>query len=75
MLGTGAAIAKIAVTPSCLSDNLVILDLLLEADMPLCMIAMGERGRHLAGDCSYIRLRSDLWLRERSNGSRTDERL
>ncbi len=47
MLGTGAAIAKIAVTPSCLSDNLVILDLLLKADMPLCMIAMGEMGRHL----------------------------
>ncbi len=47
MLGTGAAIAKIAVTPSCLSDNLVILDILLKAGMPLCMIAMGEMGRHL----------------------------
>lgn len=47
MKGTGAAIAKIAVTPSSLKDNLKILVFLLEADMPLCMIAMGELGRHL----------------------------
>ncbi len=47
MKGAGAAIAKIAVTPSSLKDNLKILVFLLEADMPLCMIAMGEMGRHL----------------------------
>lgn len=47
MKKTGAAIAKIAVTPSSLKDNLLILGFLLEADMPLCMIAMGEIGRHL----------------------------
>lgn len=44
---TGAAIAKIAVTPSSLKDNLNLLELLLEADMPLCVIAMGEMGRHI----------------------------
>ena len=44
---TGAAIAKIAVTPSSLKDNLMLLELLLESDMPLCVIAMGEIGRHL----------------------------
>jgi 3-dehydroquinate dehydratase I len=43
----GAAIAKIAVTPSRLKDNLQILEFLLEADMPLCVIAMGKLGRHL----------------------------
>ncbi len=47
MKKTGAAIAKIAVTPSSLKDNLLILSFLLEADMPLCMIAMGDVGRHL----------------------------
>lgn len=47
MKGTGAKIAKIAVTPSSLRDNLEILEFLLEADMPLCMIAMGQIGRHL----------------------------
>jgi 3-dehydroquinate dehydratase I len=47
MKSTGAAIAKIAVTPSSLLDNLAVLSFLLEADMPLCMIAMGEVGRHL----------------------------
>lgn len=47
MKSTGAAIAKIAVTPSSLKDNLAVLKFLLEADMPLCMIAMGEVGRHL----------------------------
>jgi 3-dehydroquinate dehydratase I len=45
--GTGAAIAKIAVTPASLKDNLMLLQLLLDADMPLCVIAMGEQGRHL----------------------------
>jgi len=45
--GAGADIAKIAVTPSNLKDNLEILSFLLEADMPLCMIAMGEVGRHI----------------------------
>ncbi len=47
MKGTGAAISKIAVTPSAMKDNLLILDFLLEADAPLCMIAMGPLGRHL----------------------------
>jgi 3-dehydroquinate dehydratase-1 len=47
MKKTKAAIAKIAVTPKCLQDNLRILQLLLDADMPLCMIAMGQLGRHL----------------------------
>lgn len=47
MKDTGAAIAKIAVTPLSLRDNLTILSFLLDADMPLCMIAMGELGRHL----------------------------
>jgi 3-dehydroquinate dehydratase I len=42
-----AAIAKIAVTPQTLLDNLRILQFLLDADMPLCMIAMGKVGRHL----------------------------
>jgi 3-dehydroquinate dehydratase-1 len=47
MKETGAAVAKIAVTPQCLSDNLRILQFLLKADMPLCMIGMGQIGRHL----------------------------
>lgn len=47
MKKTRAAIAKIAMTPSGLKDNLKILEFLLEVDMPLCMIAMGEVGRHL----------------------------
>ncbi len=47
MKQTGAKIAKIAVTPSSRKDNLAILDFLLDADMPLCMIAMGKIGRHL----------------------------
>lgn len=47
MRHTGAKIAKIAVTPSSLKDNLMVLDFLLDADMPLCMIAMGQIGRHL----------------------------
>jgi 3-dehydroquinate dehydratase-1 len=47
MKKTKAAIAKIAVTPRCLQDNLRILQFLLDADMPLCMIAMGRLGKHL----------------------------
>lgn len=47
MSGCGAAIAKIAVTPTSLKDNLDILNFLLETDMPMCMIAMGPLGRHL----------------------------
>jgi len=47
MLSTGAAISKIAVTPSSMKDNLAILEFLLEADTPLCTIAMGPMGRHL----------------------------
>ncbi|MDD1748305.1 MAG: type I 3-dehydroquinate dehydratase [Methanothrix sp.] len=51
MKKTKAAIAKIAVTPQSLQDNLRILQFLLDAelaaDMPLCMIAMGGLGRHL----------------------------
>jgi 3-dehydroquinate dehydratase-1 len=47
MKNSGAAIAKIAVTPSSLKDCLDILGFLQKADMPLCMIAMGEIGRHL----------------------------
>ncbi|HNX08804.1 MAG TPA: type I 3-dehydroquinate dehydratase [Methanothrix sp.] len=42
-----ADIAKIAVTPHNMYDNLRILKFLLDADMPLCMIAMGQIGRHL----------------------------
>jgi 3-dehydroquinate dehydratase I len=47
MKKAGAAIAKIAVTPAKLKDNLQILEFLLEADMPICVIAMGKLGRHL----------------------------
>jgi 3-dehydroquinate dehydratase-1 len=47
MKKTEAAIAKIAVTPQSLHDNLWILQFLLDADTPLCMIAMGRLGRHL----------------------------
>ena len=47
MKKTVAIYAKIAVTPQNLRDNLRILGLLLDADMPLCMIAMGNIGRHL----------------------------
>ncbi len=55
MKKTKAAIAKIAVTPQSLQDNLRILQFLLDAeldaglaaDMPLCIIAMGGLGRHL----------------------------
>jgi 3-dehydroquinate dehydratase-1 len=44
---TGASIAKIAVTPGRLRDNLTLLEILLKANTPLCMIAMGELGRHM----------------------------
>jgi len=44
---TGASIAKIAVTPGFLGDNLTLLELLLKANTPLCVIAMGELGRHM----------------------------
>jgi len=44
---TRAEIAKIAVTPTSLKDNLTILNFLIEADRPLCMIAMGNLGKHL----------------------------
>jgi len=47
MKKTGASLAKIAVTPKSLRDNLRILGVLLDADMPISMIAMGEIGRHL----------------------------
>jgi len=47
MKKTNAAIAKIAVMPKTLRDNLRILQFLLDADTPLCMIAMGRMGRHL----------------------------
>ena len=47
MKKTGASLAKIAVTPKSLRDNLRILGILLDADMPLSMIAMGDIGRHL----------------------------
>jgi 3-dehydroquinate dehydratase-1 len=44
---TKAEIAKIAVTPKTLKDNLSILNFLIEVDRPLCMIAMGDLGKHL----------------------------
>jgi len=47
MKRAGAAIAKIAVTPESLQDNLRILQFLLAAETPLCTIAMGILGRHL----------------------------
>ncbi|MCJ7444026.1 MAG: type I 3-dehydroquinate dehydratase [Methanotrichaceae archaeon] len=47
MSKTRAKIAKIAVTPMSLKDNLLVLEFLLEADANLCMIAMGKLGRHL----------------------------
>lgn len=47
MKNTKAAIAKIALTPQNLKDNLKILEFLLNSDVPLCMIAMGRIGRHL----------------------------
>jgi len=47
MKKAGAAIAKIAVTPKRLKDDLDLLGFLLAADMPICVIAMGDLGRHL----------------------------
>lgn len=43
----GADLAKVAVTPSFLSDNLYLLSLLLLARRPTCIVAMGELGRHM----------------------------
>ena len=47
MKEAGAAMAKIAVTPLEKKDNLRIMQFLLDADAPLCMIAMGDLGRHM----------------------------
>jgi 3-dehydroquinate dehydratase-1 len=47
MKQAGAAISKIAVTPQENRDNLRILQFLLDADLPLCIIAMGHLGRHM----------------------------
>ncbi len=47
MADAGAFISKIAVTPKSLKDNLSLLNLLLETEAPLCVIAMGDMGRHL----------------------------
>ena len=47
MKEAGAGIAKIAVTPQEKKNNLRILQFLLDADTPLCMIAMGDLGRHM----------------------------
>ena len=44
MKKTGASLAKIAVTPKSLLDNLRILGLLLDRDMPISIIAMGDIG-------------------------------
>ena len=44
---TGASVSKIAVTPGQLRDNLTLLELLLKTNTPLCVIAMGELGRHM----------------------------
>jgi 3-dehydroquinate dehydratase-1 len=44
---SGASVAKIAVTPGQLRDNLTLLELLLKTNTPLCVIAMGELGRHM----------------------------
>jgi 3-dehydroquinate dehydratase-1 len=44
---TNADIAKVAVTPERLRDNLQLLSLLLGAFRPTCIIGMGEIGRHL----------------------------
>jgi 3-dehydroquinate dehydratase-1 len=43
----GAAIAKVAVTPTTLRECLTILEVLLEEPRPVCMIGMGEIGRHM----------------------------
>ncbi|VVB64183.1 3-dehydroquinate dehydratase [uncultured archaeon] len=44
---TRASIAKIAVTPRRLKDNLTLLELLLKANTPLCVIPMGKLGQHV----------------------------
>lgn len=47
IINAGADVAKIAVTPKSLADNLALLNLLLETSHPTCMIGMGDVGRHL----------------------------
>lgn len=47
MIEAGSAIAKIAVTPKSLSECLRLLQFLIDAREPLCLIGMGEIGRHL----------------------------
>lgn len=47
MAEAGAFISKIAGTPKSLKDNLSLLELLTRTDRPLCIIAMGEIGRHM----------------------------
>ncbi|MHC1630931.1 MAG: type I 3-dehydroquinate dehydratase [Methanotrichaceae archaeon] len=44
---TGADIAKIAVTPTNLEEDLKLLSFLLETEKPICVIGMGEISRHL----------------------------
>lgn len=47
MFKSGANIAKVAVTPRNLNDALELLGFLLKTDNPICMMGMGEIGRHL----------------------------
>jgi 3-dehydroquinate dehydratase-1 len=47
MAEAGALISKIAATPKSLRDNLNLLELLTKTDRLLCVIAMGEMGRHM----------------------------
>lgn len=42
----GADIAKLAVMPNSLDDVLRLFDVTLHAESPVCMMAMGETGRH-----------------------------
>jgi 3-dehydroquinate dehydratase-1 len=45
-IGAGADIAKLAVTPNSFEDVLRLLEITLHAKGALCMIAMGEKGKH-----------------------------
>jgi 3-dehydroquinate dehydratase-1 len=45
-LNAGADIAKLAVMPDSLQDVLRLLDVTLNANGPVCTIAMGEKGKH-----------------------------
>ncbi|NYT01599.1 MAG: type I 3-dehydroquinate dehydratase [Methanosarcinales archaeon] len=47
MQDRGADIAKIAATPPALEDCLAMLETLIAARIPTCMLGMGEVGRHL----------------------------